>query len=216
MPTLPRRRSRIQHARCDMSLALHFAPGVERLVQRQAVLQQLVIVSVESRQTERHRAKPRRLGRELEPPGIGPAHDRRKPRKRRLAQLVFLQERVETAERADMSELDAIDVVRNRTRRACDRVNPVGTNVDGLRRFIDEARDEPRARQTVDLGSILGRSRVTHFIQPSAGRMHKPDHGLRDSCDRRGVPCRRKFPSGPLLGKSPEQGQTLDAERLGC
>jgi len=100
MPTLPRRRSRIQHARCDISPPLHFAPGVECLVQRQAVPQQLVIVRVESRQTDRYRVK-------------------------------------------------------------------------------------------------------------------KIDDGSRDSCDRRGVPCERKFSSGPLLGKSPEQGQSLDAERLG-
>ena len=85
MPTLPRRRSRIQHARCDISPPLHFAPGVECLVQRQAVPQQLVIVRVESRQTDRYRVKPRRLRRELEPSGIGAAHDRRKLRKRRKA-----------------------------------------------------------------------------------------------------------------------------------
>src|SRR6476661_152553 len=76
------------------------APGVERVVHHQAVLQHLVVVRVVARETKRDRREARGLRREVEPGGVGPAHDEREVRERRIGQAVMLQKSVEAAKLA--------------------------------------------------------------------------------------------------------------------
>src|SRR5258708_12217128 len=54
------------------------APRVERVVHHHACLQHLVVVLEITRQPERDRGEPGRLGREIQPPGIRSADDKAK------------------------------------------------------------------------------------------------------------------------------------------
>ena len=63
-------------------------------------------------------------------------------------------ERVEAAELSDVRELDAVDVVRRRARLGGDPHHVVRRNEQELGVAIDEARDQPRTCDTIDLGTF--------------------------------------------------------------
>src|SRR5207237_4680306 len=93
------------------------APGVERIVHHEAVLQHLMVVREIRRKTERQGQKARRLRRQFRPRRIGAAHDDGKRIERRVLDAVDLQKGIKAAQLALMRErLGARDVVSDRTR----------------------------------------------------------------------------------------------------
>ena len=83
-----------------------------------------------------------------------PAHDVCDPGKRRVGEAVILDEGVKGAALAPMSEGDAWDVVRDGAGFFSNLENLSGRDVDKARVRVDEAANEPGARDAVDLGPL--------------------------------------------------------------
>ena len=73
---------------------------------------------------------------------------------RRILDLESFDDRVERAVVADVAELDALDVVGRRVFLLGDVDHLVGRHVEERRQRIDEAADQPRTRDAVDLGML--------------------------------------------------------------
>src|SRR5262249_52821926 len=80
--------------------------------------------------------------------------DRGEAIERRVPDAVVMDDRVERAALADMAELDAVDVVWRGALLFRDREHLVHRHVDELGFRIDEARDQPRAGDAVDLWAL--------------------------------------------------------------
>src|SRR5579864_7486686 len=87
------------------------APGIECVIHDHSALQLFVIVAECRREPVGEREQARRLGCELGPAGIRPAHDQRQMIERLIANAVNAQESVETALVTGMPEFDARDIV---------------------------------------------------------------------------------------------------------
>src|SRR6266567_9560234 len=94
-PTLARLTSAAFAGACD----LVFAPGVERVVDRQRELELAVVTEVQEVEAfgDREQA-PRLRGRVAVVGDIGAVHDPRQKLQRRLVELVFLEQHLERAE----------------------------------------------------------------------------------------------------------------------
>ena len=134
------------------------APGVERVVHHHAVFEHLVVVREVGRQAERDREQARRLRRQVEPGGVGAAHDQRERVERRVLRC--------RRPRGTRRSCSARRHARTARRRGCRRhVAPValatrtparsGRNRNS-RLGIDEAADQPGAGDAVDLGALAG------------------------------------------------------------
>ena len=151
-------------------LALGFAaPRVERVVDEHSPLQHRVIVGEHRRQSERHGEETRRLRREVERRRVGGADDGRERVERRVGELVLPDERVEAAFGPDVRIRDVRDVVGGGAVRGGERAHLGVRHVEEFSRRIDEAADEPRAGDAVDL-----RPRA----RDPAGRRRERLHGM--------------------------------------
>src|SRR6516165_4429976 len=133
------------------------APGVKGIVHGQAVLEHLMVIREIRRQPERECEQPRGLRRQIEPRGIGRANDDREGVECSIPDLVDSQEGVETAQLAVMRKrLGTGDVVRCRATCRSHVKDPLrrGKKEGGLR--VDEAPNEPRAGNPVDLWPLAG------------------------------------------------------------
>src|SRR5438270_1722504 len=131
------------------------APGVERIVHHEAVLQHLMVVCEIRRKTERQGQKARRLRRQFRPRRIGAAHDDGKRLERLVLDAVDLQKGIKAAQLALMRErLGARDVVSDRARHPRDIKHLLGRDIEKRRFRIDKAADQPWAGDTVDLRTL--------------------------------------------------------------
>src|SRR5262245_5802099 len=126
-------------------------PGVERVVHHQAMAQHLLVVLVDVAKAQGYREQAGRLRRQVEPRGIGAAHDLGELVEARRVELVLGEEGVEAALVADMAELHARDVIGNRAALFGDFQHIARRHVEKLRLLVDEAQDQPRAGDAVDL-----------------------------------------------------------------
>src|SRR6266851_56381 len=90
------------------------------------------------------------------PRGISPSDDRCQMIERQVLDVVDPQYGVEGAAFALVGELDAIDVIGCGARLLGDRENLVCRDVNEFGRWIDEAPDQPRTGDAVDLGMLSG------------------------------------------------------------
>src|SRR5260221_5930295 len=89
------------------------APGVERVVHYQAVLQHFVVVGEYGGEAERDRIEASRLRRQLQPRSVGTADDGRQCHKRRIIEAVFFEGSVEAALLTKNDQLDTRKVIRD-------------------------------------------------------------------------------------------------------
>src|SRR5688500_10560068 len=129
-------------------------PGVKRVIDHAAVPELLLVVRKELGQTQRDGQQPRALRGEIRARGVGTAHDRRQLRQRGVVEPVLQEERVEGAERTVVRKLDALDVIRRRAALAGHPHHLGGRYEQELRVGIDEAQDQPRAGDAVDLRAL--------------------------------------------------------------
>src|SRR6185369_6437997 len=127
------------------------APSIQRIVDHHAVFQHLVVVAIQVRQPERNRQQPWGLWRQVGPRRIGASHDNGELGERRIIEAILAQERIETAQLADMAQLDVRHVVWNRAPVARRRQHVRRRNVQKLGLAVDKARDQPRTRDAIDL-----------------------------------------------------------------
>src|SRR5215831_1792353 len=75
-------------------------PGVQRVVQGQGGLEQLLVIADVGAQPERNREQPRGLRRSIERVRVGGAHDLGEPRERGLLEVILVEKGIEAAQRA--------------------------------------------------------------------------------------------------------------------
>src|SRR5688572_10231668 len=90
------------------------APGIQRIVQHEPLTNHLVIVGEVAGEPQRDRQQPRRLGRQVQPVGVGPPHDDRELLEVWIGQAILLQKAVKAAAGPLMRELHSLDIIRNR------------------------------------------------------------------------------------------------------
>ena len=81
-------------------LASFSEPGVERVVNHEAMPQLLVVILKKSRKPQGYRQQSGTLGLDVKSLRVGPANDAREPGKGRIIELILVDECVETATRA--------------------------------------------------------------------------------------------------------------------
>src|SRR5207249_7263796 len=87
---------------------------------------------------------------------VGATHDARGGLKRRIGELEFLEEGIERAPLAVVSELDPRNVVRDGAIAFCDHPDLIGGDEEERRFFVDEMADTPGASDPIDTSSFLG------------------------------------------------------------
>jgi hypothetical protein len=98
-------------------------------------------------------------------------HDQSKLVKRRIGDVVDAQERIEGASLALVGELDIGNVIGDGTYGLGLGEHPLCRDIDELRFGVDEPADEPRARNTVDLGPM----------RPTCRFRERPPFNLREA-----------------------------------
>src|ERR1700682_4903354 len=83
-------------------------------------------------------------------------HDLGEPVECRVVQLVFEDDRLEAAAAVDMPQLDATHVVRDGALALPDADHVSGGHIHELRLRVDEALDQPWARNQIDAGILSG------------------------------------------------------------
>ena len=110
------------------------------------------------------------MRREIGPRRVGAADDGREAIERRIVDVVGAHDGVERAALADVAELDALDVIGSAADVGGDLGDVVRRHVDELRAGIDEAADEPRTGDAVDLRVLAGDPLVLGCIALAACR----------------------------------------------
>src|SRR6266446_1627011 len=141
------------------------APGVKRVVDHQTMTQHFVIVGEIRRKSERDRIKPLAFRGEIAPRGVGTAHHRGDATQGRVFDIKNADDRIEGTAIAHVTEFGALDVIRNTADLLSDSSNLVGWHINKFGVGIDEARDEPRTSNTIDLGMF---ARDPFVIRPAA------------------------------------------------
>ena len=127
------------------------APAVEGVVERHAGLELLEVVGIHARQPERGGEQAGRFRREVEPGRVGAAHDRREAQQRLGAEAELLDHDVEGAALAAVAPEHALDVEGRRREALGDGLDLGRRDEQEHRVRIDEAADQPRAGDAVDL-----------------------------------------------------------------
>src|SRR6267143_4379061 len=151
-----------------MTLAFRMLqPLVQGVIEEKTAGQQFLVVGVQSREAEGDGEQSGGLWREVQSVRIGSTNDDGKLMQRRVRQLILLQKSIEAAAGPVMRELDALHIVG-------DGVALRGASEDGggrckeeLRLGINEALDQPWARDAVDLWMLA--SYPTHRDLASSG-----------------------------------------------
>ena len=112
-------------------------------------------------------SRPGRLRREVEPRGVGAAHDRREPQQRLGREAELLDHHVEGAALAAMAPEHVLRCRRAWRRSARRRPAPPPARRTGTRRAGSTKR---RISQGQAMRSIFGRARVTQTVRPCASR----------------------------------------------
>jgi len=115
------------------------------------VPEHLVVVCEVAREPERDRREPRCLRREIESRGVGTTDDHCELAERGIGQAIVLHERVEAAAHALVRNVNVGNVVRRRFALLGRREHFLRRHVDEFRLGIDQATDQPRACDAVDL-----------------------------------------------------------------
>src|SRR5262249_53773819 len=117
-----------------------------------------------------------RLGREVALIGVGAAHDQRELRERGLfgGETVPVDDRVERALGAVVAELGAGVVIWCRTLSFGDFGHLVPRHVQELRIGVDEAFDQPRTGDAVDLWPLTSNPLHTYSFQVAPARATDP------------------------------------------
>src|SRR5262245_43768173 len=144
----PRRRRRGRH--------LLLAVGVEGVVHRELARHVVEVVPARRLEPGGGGVETGRLGGEAAIVGVGAAHDHRQRAQRGVRELVAIDKRVERAFGTVMTEVDVGDVVRDRAAPLRLRGDLLRRHEDELRPGVDEARDQPRARDAIDTGTFTG------------------------------------------------------------
>src|SRR5262245_4306515 len=135
-----------------MFLAREIAlPAIERIIDRQAGFEQRLVVGHKIAEAERDGIEPWRLRSQVEPRGIGAAHDAGKPVQRLVLQSEIGDHGVETTSLTTVRQSHARDTEGNgvASRRFLNYASRRYVVDD--RHWIDEAPDEPGAGNAVDL-----------------------------------------------------------------
>ena len=128
------------------------------------------------------------LRREVESRGVGAAHDYCELLQGRVIEAVLREEGIEAALLADVTQLDAGDVVGNRTGFPGDAQHVTGRDIEELGLLVDEACDQPGAGDPVDPGLFTGDPLHDGIPFPARG-----------SPRRRRLPAR--WPASPTASK---------------
>src|SRR5262245_27852436 len=131
---------------------LHATPRVESVVHDHPVSQHLMIVGEIARQAVRDGEQALALPRGAGSGRVGPPHDGRQVVEGRILDVVGLHDRIERTAVTNVAELDALDVVWRAADLLRDSLDPFRWNVDEFGQRVDEAADQPWARNAIDLG----------------------------------------------------------------
>src|SRR3989442_1788041 len=132
------------------------AVRIQGVVRRELLRHVVVVVLGHRREPRRQRVEAGRLRRELPGVGVRAAHNQREGTERRVVELVFLQERVERAALAMMTELHARDVVRDRALAFSNAHHLVLWHEQERRLLVDESADQPGTRDSIDACLLTG------------------------------------------------------------
>src|SRR6266849_10296702 len=132
------------------------APGVKRVVDHQAMTQHFVVVGKIRRKSERDRVKPLAFGREITPRGVSAAHDGCDTIQGRVLDIEDADDRIEGTAITYMPEFGALDVIWNTAGLIRDCGDLVRWHIDECSTRIDEARDQPRTCNAIDLWMLAG------------------------------------------------------------
>jgi len=114
-----------------------------------------MVVGIDGREAERDGEQTRRLRRELQPRGVGAAHNQCQRVQRGTLDTVNLQEGVEAAQFAIVRErLGARDVVRGGPGLGGDGEDALGRGEEEFGCRIDEATDKPGTGDPIDFGTL--------------------------------------------------------------
>jgi hypothetical protein len=135
-------------------------PGIERVVHEEPVAEHLVIVRDRRGKAERNGIEPSALRRKIESRGVSAPDDQRQALQAEIGQLVFGDKGIEAAPLPDMAQLHIRNVVG---------IAPVAcatdcTRSDGTYRNSASGSMNRKISHGQAIRSILGRSRVIHFI----------------------------------------------------
>src|SRR6266851_517655 len=142
------------------------AVRVQGIVRRELLGHVVVVVLRHRLESRRQRVEARGLRRELPRVGIGAAYDECQRAQRRLRELVLVQERVERAALAVVTELDVRDVVRDRALPLGDLSHLVARHEQKRWVAVDESADQPGACDAIDACLLSGDP--FHLIAPLA------------------------------------------------
>src|SRR5689334_2918955 len=110
-----------------------------------------MIVCEVARQPQRNSRKPRRLRREIKPPGVGAAHNYRKFIKRGIVEPVVLDKSIKAAQFSNVRKLDVRYVIGNGLVRSGGSMHGGRGDVEKLRAWVNKSAYQPRASDAVDL-----------------------------------------------------------------
>src|SRR5262249_5902154 len=118
--------------------------------------QELLVIRDVGAETQGNGQQARCLRRSVQRVSVGRAHNLREARQRCILEMVFPEKGIEAAQRAGVSEFDSRHVKGDRALLLRDCQHLCGRHIINLCIRVDEAADEPRARQAVDLGPFTG------------------------------------------------------------
>src|SRR5262245_18058230 len=134
------------------------------------MLEQLVVVGEVGGKPVRDREQAFALRRKVGARRVGAADNQGKAIQRRILDVENAHDRIERAAIADVSKLDALDVVGNGASLLGNGQDVVWGDIDEFPERIDEATDQPWARDAVDLGMLSGDPLVQGPAEVAAGR----------------------------------------------
>jgi hypothetical protein len=147
------------------------APCVERVIERQTVLEEFVVIGKERGQSKGYGEEARGLRCEIQARGISTTDNDGKLIQCWIAEFVPAQEGVKTTKRPDMRQLDIGNIVRRRAGGGRHGEDIAGGDIEEFRRGIDKARHQPGAGKTIDLRALSGNP--LHNRKPRQGRGFK-------------------------------------------
>src|SRR5438445_6614102 len=169
-------------------------PGIERVIDDEAVLQHFVVVRRQVSQAHGDREQPSGLRGEVMAVGVGAAHDFGDCNDGGIAgQIVSGDECVKAAALADMREFHARHIIGRRTRFLGNMDNLIGRNEDELRLLVDKACNQPGAGNTINDRTFAGNP-FHHTILSST--VTKGIVGAPIACQA-AIPPERPFASTP-------------------
>src|SRR5258708_213716 len=131
-------------------------PGVKRVVDHQAMTQHFVVVGKIRRKSERDRVKPLAFRSEIAPRRVGTAHDRGDAIQSRVLDIEDADDRIEGAAITYVPEFGALDVIWNTAGLIRNCGDLIRWHIDEFGTRIDEARDQPRTGNAIDLWVFAG------------------------------------------------------------